>query len=277
VPRSSRASGPACERGRAHAAPVPGGGPAGPAVAQRDGQRRGVLRRAVRAAASGLAQQGVLAPVLGPHDEGRGQRAAVCRLVVRAVPLHAQREPAHAAGRRAHTLQAHQGALRQALRGGVEPLQLLQQGRGGDGLFRQGVGRIRAAADDDGDVRLHAPGRTHRRAVLRRLFGGARRDDDRRHGIQPVLREGAAALRRAGCRGEADLRPPRAGRQVPARQPVQGDLRARGRAVGPPRCAGARLRPPDVEHIWLWTDAIEQYYTDVGKRMPRPRFDVFKD
>jgi len=32
-----------------------------------------------------------------------------------------------------------------------------------------------------------------------------------------------------------------------------------------------------VEHIWLWTDAIEQYYTDVGKRMPRPRFDVFKD
>lgn len=32
-----------------------------------------------------------------------------------------------------------------------------------------------------------------------------------------------------------------------------------------------------VEHIWLWTDAIEQYYGNPANRMPRPRFDVYKD
>jgi pyrroloquinoline quinone (PQQ) biosynthesis protein C len=32
-----------------------------------------------------------------------------------------------------------------------------------------------------------------------------------------------------------------------------------------------------VEHIWLWTDNIEQYYGDESNPMPRPKFDAYKD
>jgi pyrroloquinoline quinone (PQQ) biosynthesis protein C len=32
-----------------------------------------------------------------------------------------------------------------------------------------------------------------------------------------------------------------------------------------------------VEHIWLWTDNIEQYYGNPANAMPRPQFDVYKD
>jgi len=32
-----------------------------------------------------------------------------------------------------------------------------------------------------------------------------------------------------------------------------------------------------VEHIWLWTDNIEQYYGNQASRMPRPQFDAYKD
>jgi hypothetical protein len=32
-----------------------------------------------------------------------------------------------------------------------------------------------------------------------------------------------------------------------------------------------------VEHIWLWTDAIERYYGDASNPMPRLKFDAYKD
>jgi hypothetical protein len=32
-----------------------------------------------------------------------------------------------------------------------------------------------------------------------------------------------------------------------------------------------------VEHIWLWTDNIEQYYGQPANRVPRPRFDAYLD
>jgi len=32
-----------------------------------------------------------------------------------------------------------------------------------------------------------------------------------------------------------------------------------------------------VEHIWLWTDAIERYYADDTQPLPRPRFDAALD
>jgi pyrroloquinoline quinone (PQQ) biosynthesis protein C len=32
-----------------------------------------------------------------------------------------------------------------------------------------------------------------------------------------------------------------------------------------------------VEHIWLWTDSIEQYYGNPASRLPRPQFDAFLD
>src|SRR5438105_5515789 len=93
-----------------------------------------------------LAQPGVRASLLGTDDEWQGVGTALHRLADRTVPLHQERQPAHASLLRARAREADQAAARQALCGGVEPLSLLHEVIEAPRLHRVAATRVGAAA-----------------------------------------------------------------------------------------------------------------------------------
>ncbi len=129
-------------------------------------------------------------------------------------------------------------------------------------------------ADDPGPVQLHAPGGARGHPRLLHLLGGAGGDHHRSADLQPVLREVRRALRAAPRGHPAHLRPPRPRRAVPALGPVPATSWRRC-----PPCPAARAgRVLEyghqlAEHIWLWTDDIEKYYSDEANPVPRRPFD----
>ena len=244
-------------------------------------------------------ERGVLAPVLGAHDERQGlarasspagcssstttraTRTATCRCRARTRRASRSSRCARSTTRRSGTTSPTSAKSLKAL-----------------GFTEEDVRDVAAAADDARALELHAPGRARGRRSRTR---SARRCSRARRPIAaPTTRTTRSAAELYGIpqgRGDAHLRAPRSRRAVPALRPVPRDPAARSTTMSAAaRVAGPRLRPParrahldvDREHRALlrgrartpmprrafdpiWTDRSPPHRTDESRNSMRSR------
>src|SRR2546422_831156 len=175
---------------------------------------------------------------------GEGEFDWYQKVAAWALPLHQDRQPAHASLLRARARQAHQATPRQALRRGMEPLSLLHEVAEASRLQRAADRRVGAAANDARALELHAPGRAARRPRLLDLLGGAGGYNYQSQDVQSVLREVGRAVRHPQGGDRAHLPASRPRRAVPALGSVQGHPRPRARDLRGARLGHPRLRTP---------------------------------
>ena len=202
-------------------------------------------------------------PFWAAHDGRQGLEAALHRLAHRALSLHEERQPPHAALLRPRARKADQAAARQALRRGVEPLSLLHEVAESARLHGHADRRLGAAADDAGAVELHASGGARGHPGLLDLLGGARGHHDRsRAPTTPTTRRRpsstACPKRRSRPSTRTSISTSSISTRICSSRSCSTCRRCRPSAPRKVLDYGHQL----VEHIWMWTDNIEKYYQD---------------
>ena len=176
---------------------------------------------------------------------GKGSARLFTGWLDRALPLHEERQPPHAALLRARAREGHQAAARQALRRGVEPLPLLHQVAARRSASPSEIAELGAAPHDAGALELHAAGRARGHPRLLDLLGRARGDDRQPQDLQPLSREGrpsstASPRRPLRPSTRTSISTSSTSTRISSSTSSAPCRRCRPRARG----AGARVRPP---------------------------------